>query len=84
MEDYLGRLLFSFVHPLFQLLKAVVVWLVASSLRCNTVSQDLVVEGIQKDGPLPVSRSNFERGHVGDHELKGCGGIPVSPYLIGE
>ena len=82
VEDYLGSLLFSFAHPLFQLFKAVVVWLIASPLRCDAVGQDLVVEGIQEDRPLPVSRSNFEHGHVGDHELKGCSGIPMSPYLI--
>ena len=48
------------------------------------MSQDLVVEGIQEDGPLPVSRSNFKYGHVGDHELKRCSSVPVSSYLIGE
>ena len=84
VEDYLGRLLFSFVHQLFQLFKAVVLWLIASPLRCDAVSQDLVVEGIQEDGPLPVSRSNFKYGHVGDHELKRCSSVPVSSYLIGE
>ena len=51
VEDYLGSLLFSFVHQLFQLFKAVVIWLIASPLRCDAVSQDLVVEGIQEDGP---------------------------------
>ena len=84
VEDYLGSLLFSFVHHVFQLFKAVVVWLIASPLRCDTVCQDLVVEGIQKDGPLPIGVPNFEHGHIRNDDLERLGSIPASSNFVGK
>ena len=65
VEDYLGCLLFSFIHKLFQFIKAVVIRFIAPGLRSNAVSQDFIVEGIQEERPFPVCISSFEHGHVG-------------------
>ena len=84
MQDYLGCLLFSFVHSLFQFFKAVIVGLVAPCLGCNAVSKDLVVEGIQKDGSLPIGVPNFEHGHIRNDDLERLGSIPASSNFVGK
>ena len=57
---------------------------VASRLRCNAVRKDLVVEGIQQDGPLPIGVPNFEHGHIGNDKLERPGRVPASFDLIGK
>ena len=46
--------------------------------------KDLVVEGIQQDGPLSISVPNFEHGHIGNDNLKRLGRVPASFDLIGK
>ena len=46
VEDYLGRLLFSFIHKLFELIQAMIVRFVAAFGRSYAVSKDLIVERI--------------------------------------
>ena len=61
-----------------------IVRLVVSRLRCNAVSKDLVVEGIQQDSPLPIGISNFEHGHIGNNKLERLDCVPASVDLIGK
>ena len=84
VEDYRGRLLFSFVYQLFQNVKTMVVGLVASGDGCDAVGQDLVVEGIHQDRPLPGCMTDLEHGHVRNHDLQRGRGIPVPIDYIGK
>lgn len=46
--------------------------------------KDLVVKGVQKDSPFPVSISNLEHGHIGNDKLERPGRVPASSDLIGK
>ena len=46
VEDYLGRLLFSFVHKLFKFIETMIVWFVTAFNRGYTMRKDLVIERI--------------------------------------
>ena len=61
-----------------------IVGLVASRLRCNAVGKDLVVEGIQQDGPLPIGVPDFEHGHIGNNKLEWLCCVPASFDLVGK
>ena len=60
VEDYLGRLLFSFVHKLFEYSQTMIIWFVAALDGSYTVRKDLIVERIQQDCPYEIKRLKME------------------------
>ena len=78
VEDYLGCLLLCFAHKAFQNLQTVVIRFVAAGDRGRFVGNDLVVERVQKNRPLPVTAFVLEYGHIRNHDLKGLPGVPAT------
>ena len=64
VQDYLGLLLFLFSCQLIQNSQAIIIWFVAASNICDTVSKDLVVKGIQEECPFPIFLADLQYGHV--------------------
>ena len=62
VEDYLGCLLLCFSYKAFQHLQTMVIRFVAAGDRGRFVGNDLVVERVQKNRPLPVTAFVLDYG----------------------
>ena len=62
----------------FSKLPGRVIRFVAAGDRGRFVGNDLVVERVQKNRPLPVTAFVLEYGHIRNHDLKGLPGVPAT------
>ena len=57
-------------------------WFVASFRRCYAMSQDLIIEGIQQNGPFPLHTVYPKFGHIRHNDLQRRRYIPAASNFV--